>query len=286
MNRTISGIRYITQVFKQHFFSSRTVGFLALQFFVLHVFLSPLRDFCVSVNYPVSLWSIIFVFTSPYFAFFFIAGIIYFYSNVPYMHYAQTYQIIRTGRLKWLDGKIANVLLSAVCLGILEVLLSFIPLIGAIHFEPDWGKVLYTLSMTDAVDSLGLSFTVPYDILMYYNPRHALLLIIFILILVIAFIGLLMFCISLYFSRMTAVNVAMGMNILQIVVLNMSYRYRWLNFISPISWLDINSISIKDDGKLPTFLFIVIFLILAAVILSVLSALRIKRIDFQWNKED
>lgn len=286
MNRLYSQFRYIMLTFKQHFFSLRTIGFFALQFFILHVFLSPLKDFCRDVQYPVSPWSLVFAFTSPYFTFFFFAGIIFFFSNVPYMQYDQMYQVIRTGRLKWISAKMIHIFFSSIIIVVMEIVLSFLPLLGSLQIEAGWGKVLYTLSMTEARELYGIPFTVYYDVLNFYEPYQAMLIISVILILLILFFGLLMFCLSLYFSRMTAITIAMGINIFQIVALNISSRYPWIFFVSPVSWVDIIGISMKNDGKLPSFSYIVSFLIVASIILILLNLRKIKKIDLEWYKEE
>lgn len=286
MNNLMFKIKYGIAEFNEKFFSTKLFVIVLLQFFMVCVFLLPLREFSTMVNYPVSPWIIPFLYSDLYFEIFFMSAVIYYYSNVPFMQYSEMYKIIRTGRRKWAIQKIIGIIFSAIGLSIIEVLLSVIPLIGQMKIESGWGKVIHTLAMTDAAQQYGISLHVANKVLSEYSPLEAMLLIILISILVISFIGLLMFMISLFSNRLIAMFFATFFIILPIVEMNMESMYKWIIYISPVSWMNMGLIGTRHVGELPTLSYIITTLLGLIVILSILIICKIKTINFDWNREE
>ncbi|WP_142413835.1 hypothetical protein [Hathewaya massiliensis] len=286
MNKGISRTKYIGQVFMQDFFRTKLVVLMILQFFVLHIVLSPIRKFTQTANYPISPWVIPIVFINLYFHFLFMACVIYHYSNVPFMQRSQMYQIIRSGKRKWALGKIVGIILGGFGLAIMESLLSLLPLIGRLRFETNWGKVIYSLAMTNAAEEYKIPFYFPYELLNSYSPLKAMLIFILVSGLVISFIGVTMFAVSILFSRLAAIVTAMILIILPFVEMNLKRMYDWLIYVSPVSWMNMTKIGVRSEGKLPTLSYIIPVLLTMIIILSLVIIWRIKTIDFQWNKEE
>lgn len=286
MNKGISRARYIGQVFMQDFFRTKLAVLMILQFFVLHIVLSPIRRFTEIANYSISPWVIPFVFLSPYFQFLFMACVIYYYSNVPFMQRSQMYQIIRSGKRKWALGKIVGIILGGFGLAIMEGLLSLLPLIGRLQFESNWGKVIYSLAMTNAAEEYKIPLYFPYEFLSSYSPLKAMLIFILVSGLVISFIGITMFAVSTLFSRLAAIVTAMILIILPVVEINLGRMYEWLIYVSPVSWMNMIKIGVRSGGKLPMLNYIIPVLLIMIIILNLVIIWRIKTIDFQWNKEE
>lgn len=284
MGKVLSYIRYIIQDFKPNFCSSKFGIFLILQFFVIHVFISPLNKFAVTMKYSISPWIAPFLFEKEYFRVFFIVGAIYYYSSVPFMQYSEMYSVIRIGRRKWGLSKIIGIIIGAYGISFMEIVLSIIPLIPNVKFELGWGKILYTLAMTDATKQFKIPFYISYEIISRNDPIKAIFLQWLISGLVVSFIGIMMFFMSIFFSRLIAICTAMIFNILSIVVLDMSYKIKNINYISPISWMDITNVGVKN-GQV-SFYYITTILVIIIIILSILILWRIKKIDFQWNREE
>lgn len=286
MSKILSIIGYIFQDFKQNFFCVKLYVLIILQFFVLHIFLSPLKNFSLIVKHHITPWVFPFLLSDVYFTIFFMAGVIYYYSNVPFMQYTQMYQVIRTGRRKWALGKIGGIVISAYGLIFIETIISIIPLLPRMQFESGWGKIIYTLSMTDAMQKYGVDLYIPYEIISRYSPLKAIIIEFLISGLVISFIGIMMFAISIMFSRLAAICVVMIFEILPIIVLNLSGLHNNIIYFSPISWMNMTMIGVKSKCGFPQITYIITMLLIAISILSVLILWKIKRIDFQWNKEE
>ena len=106
--------------------------------------------------------------------------------------------------------------------------------------------------------------------------------------LVIMFIGLLMFSLSLYISRLWANIIAMLFVILPIVVENIGDIVPWLVYCSPISWMRMSEIDVRSGMRwqMPTALTSSIILLIACIVLSATIIWKIHRVDFKLIKED
>ena len=103
---------------------------------------------------------------------------------------------------------------------------------------------------------------------------------------VIAFIGLLMFCISLIGSRLLANVVAMVFVIMPMIQLNIGMSVPELDFISPVSWMNLSKLNIKGSGNELSIGYCVAVLGILCILLSIIIIWKIKTVDFQIVKED
>lgn len=286
MNKIKGQLRYSIHDFSESFLNSRMWVILALQLFFLSIFLGPVKRFTIYADYPISIWILPFLMTSLYFKLFYILGVIYVYTKVPFFQYSQMYKVIRTGRIKWGISKIIGILVCGFFLMIAEFILSIIPLIGNISFEEGWGKVIYSLSMTDAIDQFEMRFVLPYELIGNYKPLEAMGILVIVGGLIATAIGLLMFTVSLYFSRLSASIIAMLFAVMPVVQENLSALCKWFVFVSPVSWMDFTNIARKEGSDVPTLNYILVVLISAIILLSGLILYKIRKIDLNWNKED
>lgn len=103
---------------------------------------------------------------------------------------------------------------------------------------------------------------------------------------VIAFIGLLMFCISLIGSRLLANVVAMVFVIMPMIQLNIGMAVPELDYDSPVSWMNLSEIDITGTGIGLPFSYCVATLGIMSILLSMAIIWKIKTVDFQMVKED
>lgn len=151
MNRICSQIKLSWRVFIDKFFSVKTFTLLLLLGVIYHIFLSPVKDFSAFVDYPVSPWIFPFLISDVYFVILFMAAVVYFFSDVPFMKEWTLYQVIRTGRVRWVFGQIGSIILSSFVFVLFAEVISGMLLLPNIILDERWGKVLYTLSITNVV---------------------------------------------------------------------------------------------------------------------------------------
>lgn len=288
MSKIYSGIRLSWELFLRRALSVKVLTLLLLLGIMYNIFLSPVKHFCVAVGHPASPWVFPLLISDLNFLTFFASAIVYYFSDVPFMNDWATYQVIRTGRVKWAWGQIGSLILSSFAYVIITALVTGLILLPGITLGEGWGKVFYTLAMTNAGSEFNIPFAVSYGIISRLTPFGAMGIAIVTDGLVILFIGLLMFAVSLYVSRLWANALALGMAVFPIVVRNIGNTVPWLVNCSPVSWMRMTEISVSGetgtDG--PLLAACVIALLAGCAVLSAVIIRKICRVDFVLTKED
>lgn len=286
MNKIRSQIKFGWRLFVNRTVSIRMFTLLLLLGFVYHIFLTPLNSFVKSVNHPICPFIFPFLLSDTYFLILFMAAVVYYFSDVPFMKNWTMYQVIRTGRVRWALGQIETILISSFTFVILAIGMTGILFLPNITLTEGWGKVLYTLSMTGTSGDFNIPFSIPYEIISSYTVLEGLGVTILVGGMVIAFIGLLMFCISLIGSRLLANVVAMVFVIMPMIQLNIGMAVPELDYVSPVSWMNLSEIDITGTGSGLPFSYCVATLGIMSILLSMAIIWKIKTVDFQMVKED
>lgn len=286
MNKIRSQIKFGWRLFVNRTVSIRMFTLLLLLGFVYHIFLTPLNSFVKSVNHPICPFIFPFLLSDTYFLILFMAAVVYYFSDVPFMKNWTMYQVIRTGRVRWALGQIETIFISSFTFVILAIGMTGILFLPNITLTEGWGKVLYTLSMTGTSGDFNIPFSIPYEIISSYTVLEGLGVTILVGGMVIAFIGLLMFCISLIGSRLLANVVAMVFVIMPMIQLNIGMAVPELDYVSPVSWMNLSEIDITGTGSGLPFSYCVATLGIMSILLSMAIIWKIKTVDFQMVKED
>ncbi len=286
MNKIRSQIKFGWRLFVNRTVSIRMFTLLLLLGFVYHIFLTPLNSFVKSVNHPICPFIFPFLLSDIYFLVLFMAAVVYYFSDAPFMKNWTMYQVIRTGRVRWAFGQIETILISSFTFVILAIGMTGILLLPNVTLSEGWGKVLYTLSMTGASGDFNIPFSIPYEIISRYTVLEGLGVTILVGGMVIAFIGLLMFCISLIGSRLLANVVAMVFVIMPMIQLNIGMAVPELDYVSPVSWMNLSKIDITGTGSGLPLSYCVTILGIMSILLSIAIIWKIRTVDFQMVKED
>ena len=286
MNKIRSQIKFGWRLFVNRTVSIRMFTLLLLLGFVYHIFLTPLNSFVKSVNHPICPFIFPFLLSDTYFLILFMAAVVYYFSDVPFMKNWTMYQVIRTGRVRWALGQIETILISSFTFVILAIGMTGILFLPNITLTEGWGKVLYTLSMTGTSGDFIIPFSIPYEIISSYTVLEGLGVTILVGGMVIAFIGLLMFCISLIGSRLLANVVAMVFVIMPMIQLNIGMAVPELDYVSPVSWMNLSKIDITGTGSGLPLSYCVTILGIMSILLSIAIIWKIRTVDFQMVKED
>lgn len=278
-------LKYILRDFWSYFYSSRLLLFILFQVTIIHFYSRNIIRFVEAANYPVSMWTLPFLFQNVYMQFIYGISVVYFFSTVPFFQQSQMYAILRQGRTEWMICKCFRIILSSVALVITELLCSIIVLVPDIELTQDWGKVLYSLSMTTAVDEYRIKIPIPYEMINNYSAIEAMLLLIFLLFEVTLMMGFVMFTVSIILSRIAAVITGTVIAIFSVIVANIYYQLKEITFFSPFSWLDILLLD-GTRGRIHPYLWQIVSIVLV-VIISCTFVLykKVKNIDFVWTKE-
>lgn len=274
---------------KEKIFSSKTLVLLILEFFIIHTYMQGLVDCSKAYDYPCAPWVMPFYFSSSYVILINMFMIIYYFSDAPFMQYHNLYQIMRYGRIRYSIVNIIAIIIEAVLYMITSFVFTVICLIGHIDFTLTWGKLLHTIGATQETKNAEIFMDISYDIMQKFTPLEAMLQMLVIGSLVLAFVGLLMYVISLYFSRAAAVVVAVAMTAMGYVALEaIPIMGKKIAVISPVSWLFFTRIENTYFGVylLPTRSYIFTFLGIGIVICIALILIKSRTVEYDFYKED
>lgn len=234
-------------------FNSKNLVLTILLFIVINIYLTPVKDFSIITGYGVNPWIYPFLISDANFLAIFVAGVIYYFSNVPFMQRINSYYLLREGRKRWIIEQFVYIVSSAFTIVIVSVLLSILVMIPYIIIEKGWGKVLFTLARTDAGSMVKMLF------------------------------------ISLYINKSASVLVATGLVIYSSVVANIGNTFeKKFAVLSPISWLRVTRIDCVEYGfsVSPSLYYILIGFSILIIIMVLLINKKCMKIDFVWENED
>ena len=276
-------------ILKQKIFCSKTYVLLILQFFIMFIYTNGLVECSDAYEYPCAPWILAFYFSSAYVILINSFLVIYYFSDAPFMQYYNIYKIIRYGRTMYAVENIVAVCVQAFGFMVVSFLLSIICLFGRIDFTCGWGKLLHTIALTNGIESFQIYMDISYESMKQFTALELVGLTIVIGTLVFSFVGLLMYIISLYFSRVAA-------SIIAVIMATMAFMTeeaipivaRPLSYVSPISWLHVARIKMKVMGVyvLPPLWYIIIFLIVGISLCISLILYKSRTVEFEFYKED
>jgi len=279
--------QYSMQLSKDKLLSPRTFSLLIVVLFFFYTRLSPLREFAAMVDYNVTPWIFPFLLSNLSFQLTIAFCGAYFFSDVPYMQYKEMYQMIRCGRRKWAIAHIISILEVSVVLSLTMIVISILLLIPRLSLSFQWGEVINTLAQTNATQSLP--FAVSYKLIVAYTPLQATGISILLMTGIFFFLGLLMFAVSLFLSRLYAAVAVTFLTAYAVIIYNMPYYLqKKYSYISPLSWLNLANVTTRVQGMytLPSYQYICAAFIIFSILLSFIIVGRVRKMDCNWNAED
>jgi len=281
--------RLLRQMFTERVFSPRTYVVAVLQGVMLHLYTRPVVEFSKDMGYAAAPWVYPFILSNIFFLLLFMIGIIYCFSDVPFMQYKNMYQVIRTGRRRWAAGQIGVILAQSFLIMAVNVFFSMVLLSGTCEFTLDWGKLYHTLALTGSPEEYRFLFAFSYETMQMFTPFELIALTVVIGTLEIGFMGLFMFAVSIYIGRSAAVTAAFVMVLLIYLVENIHplLREKMAMFV-PVNWMRVTQIGVKlhDSFIQPPVFYMLMALAAGIAVCAVLILIKIRKMEFQWYKEE
>lgn len=270
MNNICIVIRLCLQNFKRWISNPRIyfIGILLTVYISSVVF--PLVSFCYSVETSITPWLFPLLTSNQEGLIIFTACIILLFCDAPFLDSTQPFYIIRSGRQKWILAQILYIFLASILFFTFIYLVSTIILFPVTHWQMDWGKIFYTLSLTDARTMFQIPLMIPYEILKIYSPIQAFGLSFLLNVLVSTFLGLLIFTINLKLSKIMGSIVAAAPTLLTSTIF---FNDFFLIYYIPVAWASLDKIDITGTQLLPSLPYVLTVLISLIVLLSILSFL-------------
>jgi len=238
-------------------------------------YVSPIMLFSKSVGYRIAPW--IFPFMSNYeiLQMLMMLGIVFLFCDAPFIDAGQPYLLVRSGRISWGIGQVFYIMLSTAIYFLFIVFLSILIISPTMFLSQGWGKVLSTLSQTNAANSFGILLPISYQIQTSYTPIHAFFLSLLLEWCAGTIVGLIIFVTNIYFKRSVGAIVASAVVLMDITIVNSFSSY--LNHFSPVSMARLTIIDPSGISLRPTNQYVYIFFTVTIIILSIISVQSIRK---------
>lgn len=234
---------------------TRTICAFILLIIVSDYYLRGVRDVCAASGYSVSLWGIIALFMSaPNSACLLTMLFAMITCDLPGKDEAEPYVFIRSGLNGWIYGKIIAAVLYGILFTLIVSLSCLIVLNQYCSFEPNWDKVLYTLTRTDAVETYDIQLYISAKLIGKYSASSAYLYSMGLNALLYSFLAVWELTLNTFTGKTMGNIIVVGLAYLNQELGGFDLSYEYLKY-SPCSWASLEAIS---DGTLsfrPTIVY-------------------------------
>jgi len=213
-----------------------------------------------------------------------LAGIIFLFSDAPFINKNQPYIIIRSKRISWVLGQILYIVMASAIYFLFLMLVSILVLFPYATFATNgWGKIIHTLAQTNVGSQIKLQFGITKEITTFYSPFQAFGLSFLLNWGVACFLGLVLFVINLKFNRMLGLVAGGVILFFDLLVTNM-LPPTFYHF-SPVSLSRLSVLDPMGVSMFPKMAYPFVFFSVSIVVLSALLVLSIKKIPIEITSE-
>lgn len=201
-----------------------------------------------------------------------------FFADIPFMSGEELYVVLKIGKEKWSQINCCYIVLSGVLLSTLLTVLSLLTILPAISLKNEWGTLYQTFAFSGTAGCVIINSKA----MSYYSP-YALMLNIFLIdALTFAFMGMLLYTLSLFVSKIWSYVIVVVLIFLQSVFGKMGLVLD--NFL-PFSWISVSHWRFGYDRHRPDLIYIYTAFCMLLFLLAVISEWKIKRMDWVSKEE-
>lgn len=201
--------------------------------FYIYNLTAPITAFCQDVGYPVTPWLFPYFFSNSSASLLLMLAFVLFLCDAPFLDQQQVFVLLRTGRRKWTAGQLLYIAAASFIFFLTIFFLSLIFVWPHLQFMDDWGKIIGTLTQTNAGQSYGI-MTLSFDLMNSYAPIPAMLLSFTLMWGIGILLGNFMFFVNLWGNRSLGVGGATALVLLP-ALLHFEGFYKF-SYLSPVSW--------------------------------------------------
>ncbi|GHU41860.1 hypothetical protein FACS1894111_04830 [Clostridia bacterium] len=256
--------------------------FLTVLLMLLAIFDMYLRDFrenAQMMELRANLAIFPFLQADGYFMKVLMLGVIYFYSNVPFREQNRLFALNRLGKPRWGRQNIAYIIGSGLILTLVLAVLSILLVLPVGTFSLSWDAVYKTLALTGG--NRQLLFHINYHIMRAYPPAVLMSVSLLLDWIVISFVGMAMYTVSLFGSRTMSCVVGAVFAFLPSIG-------NWVPislYFSPTAWLDCDNWRIGADSTKPDLAYMIVLGLFLNFLLILLSQARVRKMEWRAMEE-
>lgn len=236
--------------------------------FYIYNLTSPIAAFCMDVGYPVTPWLFPYFFSNSSTSLLLMLAFVLFLCDAPFLDQQQMLVLIRTGRYKWAIGQLLYIAFSSFLYFWAIYVLSLLFALPHLQLTNEWGKIIGTLTQTNAGPNYGI-MSLSFNVMNYYTPARAMLMSFTLMWGIGIFLGDFMFFVNLRHNKSLGVGGATAFVLLP-ALLHFEIFYKF-SYLSPVSWGNLSLIASGLSPKLThTYAYIALFLCNTALIILIL----------------
>lgn len=280
-------VNYFTRIFGENDYFKLNVIYISngkifliaiIWLFILDVYLADYRSMAMTLGLKDSFAILPHVQNDFYFNKIMLLGGMIFFADIPFMSGEELYVVLKIGKEKWSQINCCYIVLSGVLLSTLLTVLSLLTILPAISLKNEWGTLYQTFAFSGTADCVIINSKA----MSYYSP-YALMLNIFLIdALTFAFMGMLLYTLSLFVSKIWSYVIVVVLIFLQSVFGKMGLVLD--NFL-PFSWISASHWRFGYDRHRPDLIYIYTAFCMLLFLLAVISEWKIKRMDWVSKEE-
>lgn len=263
------------QNIKNRIISVRLVTLSFMLCFVFDLYLKSFRENVQLMEIKANVMVLPFLQSQSYFMKIVFLGIVYFYSNVPFMEREQLWVFTRLGKKRWGRRNLSYIAGSAFVLTILLALISIIGVLPVGKFALSWDAAYKTLALTSGEN---MAFSINYHVMYNFSPLKLFVLTLLLDWMVITIFGILMYAVSLWGYRTLA-------SIIAALIVFMPSIDKWvpvsLVYFSPVSWLNCENWRMGFDNSKPDLAYIFVAGIFLIFILGAICQIQVQKMEWK-----
>lgn len=253
----------ITEMLK----SARFYVAILLFFVMIYSMVSPIRIMALQTGYRSAPWIFPYLVQNYFIQMIIMLGFVLLFCDAPFLTEESPYMIVRTGRKVWLIGQIIYIILISFLFTLGLMIVTVIPLLPYIYVKNEWGKLLGTLSQTDAAAILG-TIKLDYSLQLNYTPMAAMGVSFGMVWLNGILAGELIMFFNLILKRIAGTIAGGILAFMPYVAVNFS-DLRMIRYFSPPSWINIMSFQIGEVSYLPGAGYCIGFILILLILLII-----------------
>lgn len=208
-------------------------------------------------------------------------GVIYFFSDAPFMNKWEMPYILRMGRMKWAATKMISLFLESMVYVMVNYLIDIIRLLPHITIGKEWDKIMFSLA-NETID-MEWNIYAP-EIINYWSPMKIAGYSFGMAVLVTYLIAITVFMLGLTVNRRIAVLGGCVIVALPIMASSLYVSWKYVYYFSPVNWIGMQYRQLAY--KVPGIGYRMLFFIGLYLFETVSIMLRIRNVDFHWIEEE
>lgn len=211
-------------------------------------------------------------------------GVLFLFSDAPFIDKNQPYIIIRSKRTIWALGQILHVIMLSASYFLILMGISILVVLPYATLATDgWGKLVNTLAQTNLDVQVGMTFDFSKQIVSLYAPLEAFLYCFLLNWGMASFLGLLIFAINMKFSKM--IGILIGLSVLLFDLLSLNNLSSTSVYFSPLSLSRLSMLDPKGITIYPSVTYALVFYCVSIVLLSICIVAEVKTKDIEISSE-